>query len=189
MCMLSEALKKLKRAERRFAVLREQLRDLETAKRVYLEKIMKGGQPSPEVKKTDQAIKRKILAVSRAKEKVGNLRASMERELAKFRKDLIQEKQEEVSSYVKQRTDYLHRIKELEFEISKYRYLITGKKDHHLVNRKDLLVTEIQNQKSFLPIDEVIGHVKLEISRINRMSGRELLKEYRAREKGHSRKP
>nr|NIO37421.1 hypothetical protein [Candidatus Bathyarchaeota archaeon] len=87
--MLSEILKKLKRAERRLETLHKELQALESEKRVYIQKIMKGEQLTTEVKKADQAMTRKSLVISNAKEKVGNLRAETERQLAEFRKDWI----------------------------------------------------------------------------------------------------
>ncbi len=79
---------------------------------------------------------------------------------------------------MQQRAGYLKRIEELEVEISRYRYLVTGKKDRRLANVKDPLPSEIGHQDDFVSIDEVIGHIKLEIHRITRMSSAALLKEY-----------
>ncbi len=185
--MLSEILKKLKRAERRLETLHKELQALESEKRVYIQKIMKGEQLTTEVKKADQAMTRKSLVISNAKEKVGNLRAETERQLAKFRKDWIDEKQKEVNDHIKKRTLYLERIKELEVEISKFRYLITGKKDHHLVDLDDLSLPKTDQREALVPIDEVIGRIKVAISRIHSMSSEELLKEYLARVKQNER--
>ncbi len=187
--MLSEILRKVTRAERRLAGLCKELQDLESTKRGHLQELMRGGQRSTEIKKTDQAILRKGHAISRAKEQVGNLRAELERELARFRKDLIEEKQREVDQFAKQRTRYLKRIEELEVEISKYRYLITGKKDQHLVKVESLLPPQTVKQEHFVPLDEVIGRINLEISRINRMTSEALLGEYEAREKKGNQNP
>ena len=83
---------------------------------------------------------------------------------------MIEEKQRELNDYMEQRTRYLKRIEELEVEISRYRYLVTGKKDRCLA-------------------DEVIGHIKLEIHKIIRMSSEALLKEYLARGKKDDQNP
>ncbi len=186
--MLSEILKKLKRAETRLETLHKEFQALESEKRVYIQKIMKGEQLATEVKRAGQAITRKSLAISHAKEKVGNLRAEAERQLAKFRKDWIDERQKEVNDHIKKRTLYLERIKELEVEVSKYRYLITGKKDHHLVDLDDLCLPKKDQLEAFVPIDEVIGRIKVAISQIHSMSSEELLKEYLARVKNVGRR-
>jgi len=181
--MRSDILKKLKRAERRLESLSQEFQSLESEKQSYLKEIMRGGQLLREVKKLDQVIKEKSLAISKAREKVGNLRARLEGELAEFRRDLIEEKKRELNRYMEQRTRYMKRIEQLEVEISRYRYLVTGKKDRRLANVKDLLPSELGHQEDFLSIEEVIGHIKLEVHKITRMSSKELLKESLAREK------
>lgn len=181
--MRSDILKKLKRAERRLESLSQEFQSLESEKQRYLKEIMRGGQLLREVKKLDQVIKAKSLAISKAREKVGNLRARLEGELAEFRRDLIEEKKKELNRYMEQRTRYMKRIEQLEVEISRYRYLVTGKKDRRLANVKDLLPSELGHQEDFLSIEEVIGHIKLEVHKITRMSSKELLKESLAREK------
>ena len=181
--MRSDILKKLKRAERRLESLSQEFQSLESEKQSYLKEIMRGGQLFREVKKLDQVIKAKSLAISKAREKVGNLRARLAGELAEFRRDLIEEKKRELNHYMEQRTRYMKRIEELEVEISRYRYLVTGKKDRRLANVKDLLPSELGHQEDFLSIEEVIGHIKLEVHKITRMSSKELLKESLAREK------
>jgi len=186
--MLSEALKKLRQAERRLKALNQELQNLETVKQGYLQEIMKGGQRSIEVKKTDQTIKEKGFAISKAKEQVGNLRAKLEAQLLEFRKELIKEKQTELDHYMERRRQFLKRIEELEVEKSRYRYLITGEKDHRLANKKNLFPLEMQDQKDFVPIDETIGRLQMEVSRINRMRSEALLESYLAREKGGNQK-
>ena len=181
--MRSDILKKLKRAERRLESLSQEFQSLESEKQSYLKEIMRGGQLFREVKKLDQVIKEKSLAISKAREKVGNLRARLEGELVEFRRDLIEEKKRELNRYMEQRTRYMKRIEQLEVEISRYRYLVTGKKDRRLANVKDLLPSELGHQEDFLSIEEVIGHIKLEVHKITRMSSKELLKEFLAREK------
>ena len=84
---------------------------------------------------------------------------------------------------MEQRARYLKRIEELEVEISRYRYLVTGKKDRRLVKVRGLLPSEIRHQDNFVSIDEAIGHIKLEVHKITRMNSEALLKEYLAREK------
>jgi len=102
---------------------------------------------------------------------------------------LIEEKQGDLNRSMEQRARYLKRIEELEVEISRYRYLVTGKKDRHLVKVENPLPLEVSYQDDFQPIDEVIGHMKLEIHKIIRMSNEELLKEYLARRKEHDQNP
>jgi len=181
--MDADILKKLKRAERRLESLSQGFQNLESEKQGYLQEIMRGGQLFREVKKAGQVIKKKRLAISKAKEEVSNLRAQLQCQLAEFRRDLIEEKQREVNQCMEQRARYLKRIEELEIEISRYRYLVTGKKDRQLVKVKDLLPSEIRHQDGFVSIDEAIGHIKLEVYKITRMSSEALLKEYLAREK------
>lgn len=152
---------KLKQAETRFESLSREFQSLESEKREYLQELMRGRQLFREVKKADQAIQEKSLAISGAKEEVGNLRSLLEVELAQIRKDLIEEKQRELNHYMEQRARYMKRIEKLEVEISRYRYLITGKKDRRLLDVKDLLPSEIRHKKDFEPIDEVIGHIKI----------------------------
>lgn len=185
----SDIWSRVKQAEKRLESLSRQFQRLESQKKGYLQEIMRGGQLFREVKKADQAIKEKSLAISKVKEEVSHLRAQLEGQLGGFRKDLIEEKQRELSDYMDQRARYLKRIGELEIEISRYRYLVTGKKDRRLVDVKDPLPSEIPHQEEFAPIDEVIGHIKLDIHRIIRMSSGELLKEYLAREGEGNQKP
>jgi chromosome segregation ATPase len=187
--MHSDIWHKLRRAEKRFESLSREFQSLESEKRAYLQEIMKGRQLFREVKEADQAIKKKGFAISKAKEKVGNLRSLLEGELGRFRKELIEEKQRELNYYMEERTRYLKRIEELEVETSRYRYLITGKKDGRLADVKDPLPSDIPHQDDFEPIDEVIGHIKLEVHRIIRMSSGELLKEYLARGKKDDQDP
>ena len=144
---------------------------------------MRGGQLFREVKRADQAIKKKRLAISKVKKEVGNLRAQLAGQLTEFRRNLIEEKQRELNQCMEQRARYLKRIEELEVEISRYRYLVTGKKDRRLVKVRDLLPSEIRHQDNFVSIDEAIGHIKLEVHKITRMNSEALLKEYLAREK------
>ena len=59
---------------------------------------------------------------------------------------------------------------------------MTGKKDRRLVGVKDPLPREIRDRDNFVSIGEAIGHIKLEIHRIVRMSSEALLREYMARE-------
>lgn len=82
---------------------------------------------------------------------------------------------------MEQRERYLQRIEELEVEISRFRYLVSGKKDRWLADVRDPLRREVGNQDDFIPIDETIGHIKLEIHRIVRMNTEALLKKYMAR--------
>jgi chromosome segregation ATPase len=179
----SDILKKLKQAEKRLESLSQEFQSLESEKQSYLKEIMRGGQFFREVKKLDQVIKEKNLAISKAREEIGNLRARLGGKLAEFRRDLIEEKKRELNHYMEQRTRFLKRMEELEVEISRYRYLVTGKKDRRLANVKDLLPSELGHQEDFVPIEEVIGHIKLEVHKITRMSSEALLKEYLAREK------
>jgi len=179
----------LKEAETRLESLSREFQILESEKRGYLQEIMKGGQLSKMVKEADQAIKEKGLAISKVKEEVGNLRSLFGGELARFRKELIEEKQGDLNRSMEQRARYLKRIEELEVEISRYRYLVTGKKDRHLVKVENPLPLEVSYQDDFQPIDEVIGHMKLEIHKIIRMSNEKRLKEYLARRKEHDQTP
>jgi len=181
--MDADILKKLKRAERRLESLSQGFQNLESEKQGYLQEIMRGGQLFREVKKAGQVIKKKRLAISKAKEEVSNLRAQLQCQLAEFRRDLIEEKQRELDECMEQRARYMKRIEDLEIEISRYRYLVTGEKDRRLVKVKDLLPSEIHDQDDFVSIDEAIGHIKLEVYKITRMSSKALLKEYLAREK------
>jgi hypothetical protein len=91
--------------------------------------------------------------------------------------------------YVEQRARYLKRVEELEVETSRYRYLITGKKDLRLADVKDPLPSDIPQHDDFEPIDEVMGHIKLQIHKIIRMSSGELLKEYLSRRKTDDQNP
>jgi chromosome segregation ATPase len=179
----TDILKKLKRAERRLESLNQKFQSLESEKQRYLQEIMRGGQLFREVKKADQVIKEKSLAISKAKKEVSNLRAQLQGQLGEFRRDLIEEKQRELNQCMEQRARYLKRIEELEVEISRYRYLVTGKKDRRLAKVKYLLPSEIPHQDNFVSIDEAIGHIKLEVYKITRMSSEALLKEYMATEK------
>jgi predicted nucleic acid-binding Zn-ribbon protein len=180
---------KLRRAKKRLEFLSREFQSLESEKRGYLQEIMKGGQLSNMVKEAGQAIKEKGLAISKVKGEVGNLRSLFEGELARFRKELIEEKQGDLNRCMEERTRYLGRIEELEVEISRYRYLVTGKKDRHLVEVENPLPLEVSYQDDFQPIDEVIGHIKVEIHKIICMSSEELLKEYLARRKKHDQNP
>ncbi len=179
--MAKDILNKLRRAETRHKSLSQDLERLESEKQGYLYEIMKGAQLFREVKKADQMIKRKRLSISKAKKDVSNLRAQWEGRLGEFKKDLIEEKQRELNHYMEQRARYLKRMEELEVEISRYRYLVTGKKDRRLADVKDPLPTEVHYEDDFVSIDEVIGHIKLEVHKITRMSSQTLLKEYMAR--------
>jgi len=179
----SDILKKLKKAETRLESLSQELQSLESGKKNYLQEILKGEQLFREVKETDQLLKEKKLAVSKARKEVGNLRARLAGQLAQFKGDLVEEKQRELRRYMKQRERYLKRIEKLEVEVSKYRYLVTGKKDRRLANVKDLLPSDLRHQDEFVPVDEAIGHITLEVHRITRMGSEALLKEYLAREK------
>jgi hypothetical protein len=115
---------------------------------------------------------------------VGNLHAQLEGVLAELRRDLIARKQRKLDEYMGQRERYLKRIEELEIEISRYRYLLTGKKDRRLVEVKDPLPREVRDRDKFISIDEAIGHINLEIQKIIRMSSRALLTEYMVRGSG-----
>ncbi len=179
----SDILKKLRTAERRLQSLSRETETLESEKKRCLQEMMKGGDFFKEVKEIDRLLKKKGLVISKTRKEVGNLRARLAGQLAQFKRDLIEEKQKELDHYVEQRTRYQDRIEELELEISRYRYLVTGKKDRRLANVKDLLPSEFRNQEDFSPIDEAIGHITLEVHRITLMSSEELLKEYLAREK------
>ncbi len=181
--MLSQVLKKLKRAESRLDTLTKELQDLVSEKQTYLEEIMKGGKRSHEVQRIDQAIQEKNRVISKAKARVGKLRAQLETELVDFRKELTEEKQRELDHYIEQRTGYLKRIAELEVEASRYRYLIAGKKDHRLANEENPLPLETPYQSTFVPLDEIIGRIQLELSRISRMTSKVLLENYLARDK------
>ena len=181
--MGKDVLDKLRKAERRLEKLSQEYERLETEKREYLQEIMRGGQLYREVEKADEAMKRKRLSISKAKEEVSSLRTQLEVQLTHFKKDLIEEKKKDLNSSMEERARYLRRIEELEVEISTYRYLVTGKKDRRLANVKDLLPSEIQPQDEFMSIDEAIGRIKLEVHRITRMSSEALLGEYRARVK------
>ena len=179
-----DVVKKLKRAEMRLRSLTRDLQSLEARKQGYLQDMVRGGKLLREVKEAEQAITRKHRAISRAKE-VSNLHAQLEGELARFKRDLIAQKQRELDRHMGQRERYLKRIEELEVEISRYRYLVTGKKDRRLAEVKDPLPREVRDRDNFISIDEVIGHIRLEIHRIIRMNSEALLKEYMARESGN----
>ena len=183
-----DVLDKLKKAERRLDTLSQEFQVLEARKQEYLREIMRGGQLYNEVERADLALKKKRLAISRAKEEVSGLRTQLEVQLTAFKKDLIEEKKSELNSYMEERARYLKQIKELEVEISRYRYLVTGKKDRLLTNVKDLLPSEIGPQDEFVSIDEAIGRIKLEVHRITRMNSEALLEEYLARAKREMRK-
>jgi chromosome segregation ATPase len=183
-----DVLDKLKKAERRLDTLSQEFQVLEARKQEYLREIMRGGQLYNEVERADLALKKKRLAISRAKEEVSGLRTQLEVQLTAFKKDLIEEKKSELNSYMEERARYLKQIKELEVEISRYRYLVTGKKDRLLANVKDLLPSEIGPQDEFVSIDEAIGRIKLEVHRITRMNSEALLEEYLARAKREMRK-
>lgn len=183
---LSEVLKGLKQVETRLEGLKQEFHNLESEKQVHLREMIKGGQRSPKVKKTDQAIQEKTLLISEAKEQASNLRAQLEMELVKLRKNLIKKKQGELDHHMEQRMRYLNRIEELEVEKSRYRYLITGQKGQRLAKEEDLLPLEAQNQGDFVPIDEIIGQIRLEVSRINRLSSKALLEEYVTKKKSDS---
>lgn len=127
-----DILNRLKQAEAWLESLRRELETLESQKQGYLQEIVRGGKLLREVKKADQAIKEKHRAISKAKEEVSNLHAQLEGELAELRRDLIAQKQRELNQYMGQHERYLKRIEELEIEISRYRYLLTGKKDRRL---------------------------------------------------------
>ncbi len=187
--MHSDIWHKLRRAEKRLESLSRELETLESQKQGYLQEIVRGGRLFREVKEVDQGIKKKGLAISKAKEKVGHLRSLLEGELARFRRQLLEEKQGELNHYMEERSRYLKRIEDLELETSRYRYFITGKKDRRLADVKDPLPSEIPHQGDFEPIDELIGHIKLDIHRIIRMSSGELLKDYLARKKRHDQNP
>jgi chromosome segregation ATPase len=180
---LSEVLRELRQAEARLELLNKKIQNLESMRQGYLEEIMKGGRCSQEVKNTDEALREKSLILSKTKEQVGKLRGRLEIKLGKFKKELIEEKQKEVNHHMAQRARYLKRIEELEVEASKYRYLVTGEKSHRLANVKDPLPSEVVHQEHFVPIDEIIGRAKLEVSMINRMSSEALLREYLSRER------
>jgi chromosome segregation ATPase len=179
--MGKDVLDKLRKAERRLEKLSQECERLEAEKQEYLKEIMRGGQLYREVEKADEAVKGKRLAISKAKEEVSSLRTQLEVQLTHFKKDLIEEKKKDLNSYMEERARYLRRIEALEIEISRYRYLVTGKKDRRLANVKDLLPSEIQPQDEFMSIDEAIGRIKLEVHRITRMSSEALLREYRTR--------
>jgi chromosome segregation ATPase len=179
--MGKDVLGKLRKAERRLEKLSQECERLETEKQEYLQEIMRGGQLYREVEKADEAMKGKRLAISKAKEEVSSLRTQLEVQLTHFKKDLIEEKKKDLDSFMEERARYLRRIEALEIEISRYRYLVTGKKDRRLANVKELLPSEIQPQDEFMSIDEAIGRIKLEVHRITRMSSEALLGEYRAR--------
>lgn len=181
--MGKDVLDKLRKAERRLEKLSQECERLEAEKQEYLQEIMRGSQHYREVEKADEAMKGKRLAISKAKEEVSSLRTQLEVQLTHFKKDLIEEKKKDLNSYMEERARYLRRIEALEIEISRYRYLVTGKKDRRLANVKDLLPSEIQPQDEFMSIDEAIGRIKLEVHRITRMSSEALLGEYRARVK------
>jgi hypothetical protein len=187
--MLSEVLEKLKQAEKGLELLNHEIHDLESAKKGHLNEVMKGGDGSMEMKKIDRTIVEKGSALSRIKEQVGSLRVELETELSEFRKQLIEERQCELNRHMDRRIQYLRRIEELELEVSKYRFLVTGKKDHRLAKVKDPLPSGVGHPEEFVPIDEVIGRTKLEVSSINRMSSEELLMEYIAREKKQCQNP
>jgi chromosome segregation ATPase len=179
----SEILKKLKKAETQLESLSQELQSLESGKKTYLQGLVRGEQLFREVKETDQLLKEKKSAISKTRKEVGNLRARLAGQLAQFKRDLIEEKQRELRRHMKQRERYLKRIGKLEVEVSKYRYLVTGKKDRRLANVKDLLPSDLRHQDEFVPVDEAIGYITLEVHRINRMGSEALLKEYLAREK------
>lgn len=173
----------LKRAERRLDKLSQEFQVMEARKQEYLREIMRGAHHYHEVEKADLALKKKRLAISRAKEEVSGLRTQLEIQLTAFKKDLIEEKKSELNSYMEERARYLKQIEELQVEISRYRYLVTGKKDRLLANLKDPLPSEIGPQDEFMSIDEAIGRIKLEVHRITRMNSEALLEEYLARAK------
>jgi hypothetical protein len=88
-----------------------------------------------------------------------------------------------------QRTRYLERIEKLEVEISRYRYLVTGRKDRRLANVKDLLPSKIRHKGDFASVDELIGRIQLEVHQTTRMNSGALLSEYLARgEKGDNKR-
>jgi chromosome segregation ATPase len=183
-----DVLEKLKKAERRLDTLSQEFQVLEARKQEHLREIMRGGQLYNEVERADLALKKKRLAISRAKEEVSGLRTQLEVQLTAFKKDLIEEKKSELNAFMEERARYLKQIEELEVEISRYRYLVTGKKDRLLANVKDLLPSEIGRQDDFISIDEAIGRIKLEVHRITRMNSEALLEEYLARAKREMRK-
>jgi len=179
---LSEVLEKLRQAEARLECLNREIRNLESDKQSYLKEIMKGGRRSLQVKRIDRALRERNLPLSKTKEEIGNLRGQLETKLAEFRKQLIEEKQKELIEHLEIREGYLKRVGELELEASRYRYFVTGIKDHRLINVRNHLPSEIEDQEDFVPIDQAIGYTKLDVSRINRMSSKALLDEYLARE-------
>ena len=179
----AEILKKLREAEKRLEGLNQEIRNLESEKQSYLKQIMKAGCLSSNVKRIAQALQDRNLLLSKTKEEIGNLRGQLETRLAKFRKQLIEEKQRELNWHLNKREGYLNRVGELELEASRYRYLVTGMKDHRLANVKDLLPSDIGDREAFVPIDEAISQTKLEVSGINRMNSEALLDAYLARER------
>jgi len=180
--VILDTLGKLRQAEGILASLSQEIRTLESERQGHLQEIVRGRQLLTELNQIDRVINEKKIAFSKSKEEVGYLRAQLESQLSAFRKDLLEEKQRALDSYLEQRSGYLKRIEVLELEASKYRYLVTGKKDQRLANVKDLLPSEL-GMADFVPVDEHIGKIKLQVSTINRMNSEELLKKYLEREK------
>jgi hypothetical protein len=178
----AKVLERLREAEARLEFLNREIRSLESEKQGYLKEIMKGGQRFSDVKRIDQALQDRSVLFSKTKEEAGNLRGQLERRLAKFRKQLVKEKQRELDRNLRRREGYLKRIRELELEASRYRYLVTGIKDYRLANVNNLLPSDIGDEDDSVPIDEAIGKIKLEVSEINRMNSEALLDDYLARE-------
>ncbi len=180
--VILDTLGKLRQAEGILASLSQAIRILESERQGHLQEIVRGRQLLTELNRIDQTINEKKAAFSKSKEEVGHLRAQLESQLSDFRKDLLEEKQRALDSYVERRSGYLERIKMLEIEASKYRYLVTGKKDQRLANVRDLLPSDM-DAVDFVPVDGHIGKIKLQVSMINRMNSEELLKKYLDREK------
>jgi chromosome segregation ATPase len=177
-----KVLERLKEIETRRDSLDREIRSLESEKQDYLKEVMKGGRLSSEVKRIDQALRDRKILFSKTNEEIGNLRGQLETRLARFRKQLVEQKQRELDRHLRRREGYLKRIKELELEASRYRYLVTGIKDYRLANVNNLLPSDIGDQDDSVPIDEVIAKIKLEVSEINRMKSEVLLGDYLARQ-------
>lgn len=181
---LSIILDELRQTESQFDSLNKELRDLESQKQYHVREVLRGRKDLSQVTETNRAIKEMRLAISNTKERIGDIRTRLETRLVERRRELIQKKHAELDQHMELRKRYAKRIRELELEISKYRYLITGNKDRSLAGMEDLLPREIRLEEGFAPIDEAIVRVKAEISAASHISTKALLREYLAGETG-----
>ena len=87
-----KVLERLKEIETRLDSLGREIRSLESEKQGYLKEVMKGGRLSSEVKRIDQALRDRKVLFSKTNKEIGNLRGQLETRLARFRKQLVEEK-------------------------------------------------------------------------------------------------